>query len=126
MLLSFGICIALILANRRCQLEAQRDLLAQLKKVLGNPTYKMISERTGIQVTRVFRIFNGIEMKFSEYLTIKELLDSEMKKDTNFEKLIRDCKSKLRVSTLVEIEKLCVRKLEIVKLATEVEKVEVA
>lgn len=107
-------------------MEAQRDLLAQLKKVLGNPTYKMISERTGIQVTRVFRIFNGIEMKFSEYLTIKKLLDSEMKKDTNFEKLIRDCKSKLRVSTLVEIEKLCVRKLEIVKLATEVEKVEVA
>ena len=46
-----------------------------------NQTLKQISEHLGIQVTRVFRIFNGYEMKISEFekfqLALKQIENDE-------------------------------------------------
>jgi hypothetical protein len=48
-------------------MKLQNNVLNCYKEKFPNHTLKMISQRTGIQLTRVFRLFNGHEMKLSEY-----------------------------------------------------------
>ena len=49
----------------------QNSVLAEYKKIYPKKTLKEISVDTGIQVTRVFRLFNGSEMKLAEYEKFK-------------------------------------------------------
>ena len=44
----------------------QKIILNEFKKAFGDQSYRSISKITGIQNTRVFRIFNGSEMRISE------------------------------------------------------------
>ena len=46
--------------------ELQKNVITSYMKKNFNPTLKKISKETGIQITRVFRILNGSEMKISE------------------------------------------------------------
>lgn len=48
-------------------MKLQNNVLNCYKAKFPNHTLKKISQRTGIQLTRVFRLFNGHEMKLSEY-----------------------------------------------------------
>ena len=43
-------------------------------KKMRNPTLRKISEDTNIQITRVFRILNGSEMKISEFEIFSSLV----------------------------------------------------
>ncbi len=67
----------------------QKQILLRYKQKFPNHTLKQISKTTGIQNTRVFRIFNGHEMKLSEYQIFTDIL-TERHKVTYFEKLIHD------------------------------------
>ena len=63
-------------------------ILKKYTEVHNNPTLKFISEDTGIQITRVFRIINGHEMKISEYerfeSSIKNIVDKAREKNDFF------------------------------------------
>jgi len=48
-------------------MDIQKTILNQYLLLNKKPTFKEIASDTGIQVTRVFRLFNGSTMKLSEY-----------------------------------------------------------
>lgn len=47
--------------------DLQSAIIRQYKKTYPQDKLKHISAKTNIQITRVFRILNGSEMKISEY-----------------------------------------------------------
>lgn len=55
----------------------QRELLQDFKNKFGKKTLKQFAEITGIERTRVFRIFNGQEMKIGEWDRIRKLTYGE-------------------------------------------------
>lgn len=60
------------------QNELQKELIHQFNRLHGDLTLKQISQITDIQITRVFRIFNGHEMKLSEYLVFIKAIESKL------------------------------------------------
>ena len=52
----------------------QESILSLYLKSRGHPSLRKIAEETGIQLTRVFRLMNGYEMKLSEYLKFSSCL----------------------------------------------------
>ena len=55
----------------------QKIILSEFKKVFGNQSYRSISKITGIQNTRVFRIFNGSEMRIGEAEIFLDLISKK-------------------------------------------------
>jgi hypothetical protein len=51
----------------------QKELLEDFKSKFGNKTLKQFADLTGIERTRVFRIFNGQEMRIGEWDRIRKL-----------------------------------------------------
>jgi len=63
-------------------MQLQDTILNRLGEKYPEATLKKLSKLTGIQITRVFRIMNGYEMKLSEYEAIDSLLrESESTKE---------------------------------------------
>ena len=58
----------------------QKLILKKYNLVHNHPTLRFISEDTGIQITRVFRIINGHEMKLSEYERFQSSIDNSLQK----------------------------------------------
>ena len=55
-------------------MNLQRKILSNYFETFGREmTLRQISNHLGIQITRVFRILNGYEMKISEYEKFKSL-----------------------------------------------------
>ena len=54
--------------------QLQRNIINVYMEKMCNPTLKKISEDTDIQITRVFRILNGSEMKLSEFEKFSSLV----------------------------------------------------
>lgn len=97
-------------------LDEQRLLLNEYMKLNNRPSFKKISEDTGIQTTRVFRLFNGSKMKLCEYQIFKNKIESKINSGPSLEKLAYECSVKLSSSAREELVKILMRKLEIWKL----------
>ena len=70
----------------------QESILKRYKETFPKHTLKNISEETGIQMTRVFRLLNGAEMKLKEY--------------EEFERILRESSlSKSRIYMLNQLQK---------------------
>lgn len=52
----------------------QKETLEEFMKVTGRKTFQQYSELLGIEKTRIFRIFNGAEMKLKEFEKFQEVL----------------------------------------------------
>jgi len=55
--------------------ETQTSLIERFKRAAGKKTFSEYGELTGIERTRMFRLFNGADMKMSEYEKIKSFLE---------------------------------------------------
>lgn len=55
-------------------MNLQHAVIQKYRKIYPNHTLRETSAQTGIQLTRVFRIFNGQEMKISEYEKFREVI----------------------------------------------------
>ncbi len=55
--------------------SAQSQILKKYMDLNGQPTLREICEDTGIQLTRIFRLLNGSEMKIGEYMTFKNRIN---------------------------------------------------
>lgn len=55
----------------------QDTILKNFRETFPKKTLKTISEETGIQMTRVFRIMNGSEMKIGEYEAFERVLTND-------------------------------------------------
>lgn len=93
--------------------DEQTKLLTRFKEIYKNPTYKEMSDISNINLTRIFRLNNGFEMKMSEYLKIKKCIDDKIAQSSNVQFVFNQCIENLSVNVLKEIEKFCSRKLEI-------------
>jgi signal recognition particle GTPase len=58
-------------------MNLQKSTIKKFKIRFPNNTYSEIAKITGIQQTRAFRIFNGSEMKLSEYESLNKLMQTD-------------------------------------------------
>ena len=71
-------------------MSVQSIVLKQFNEKYPNAKLREISEKTGIQITRVFRILNGAEMKVSELEKFQGATETS-KSPLRFLKLSKDC-----------------------------------
>jgi len=97
-------------------MELQKTILGQYMLINKDPTLKKIAEDTGIQMTRIFRIFNGSPMKLCEYQTFQKRIREKMGLSDSLEAIAFDCSLKLSPEAIKEIETYLLRKREIWKM----------
>ena len=89
-------------------MKLQAAVLKKYLDKMGKVTIREIADDTGIQMTRVFRIMNGAEMKLSEYEIFKERLNQSA---GQVERLIFECEKKLSECAFKDIQIMLERKL---------------
>jgi hypothetical protein len=104
------------LKHREDQMELQKTILEQYFLLKKQPTFIDISVDTGIQRTRVFRLFNGATMKLSEYQIFQKKVKELMGLSYSLESIAFECSQKLKAEAIKEIEIYLKRKIEIWKL----------
>ncbi len=110
------------IAKKGDEMNQQAILMRDFMAKFDNPTLKVMSEMTGIQLTRVHRILKGNEMKLREYLIIKNLLkdNSTSKKKSldliDFQRIFEECLIECSEETLLDIYDELNNKLEIIKI----------
>ncbi len=100
-------------------MQIQKSLLSTYMEVSNHPTFKKISQETGVQMTRVFRLFNGSSMKLSEYVTFQKLVDQKLGFNNGLSKLVKECSNQLSPEGLKEVAAILQRKISLSRLATE-------
>jgi hypothetical protein len=91
----------------------QQKLISTYKEIFPKDTYKDISNKTRIQQTRVFRIFNGSEMKLSEYEVIEGVTKDTKPSLFDLRKVIRLCEKTFSFDEIGELLEEINYKLEI-------------
>jgi predicted transcriptional regulator len=72
--------------------KTQQRLIVTYRGIFPKDTYRSISIKTNIQQTRLFRIFNGSEMKMSEFEIINSAIrDYSQATHTDFQKISSRC-----------------------------------
>ncbi|RPJ74199.1 MAG: hypothetical protein EHM20_11005 [Alphaproteobacteria bacterium] len=97
-------------------MELQKRILGQYVLLNDGPTLKKIADDTGIQITRVFRLFNGSVMNLAEYQIFQAKVKEKMGLTHTLEAIAFDCSLKLSPEAIKEIESYLNRKMEIWKL----------
>ena len=102
-------------------MSLQHEVLERYLEVYRKPTLKFISENTGIQITRVFRLLNGSEMKLHEYQAFLNSLNEKnnryAKEDEIF-KTVREILFLLPEETIEECHQYLKRKIQLRHLFT--------
>lgn len=81
----------------------QNYVLKRYLELYPNHTLKETAEKTGIQITRVFRILNGAEMKVSELEAFQILTEGNSSNSYHFINIAKKC---LEVLSQESIEKI--------------------
>lgn len=97
-------------------MELQKKILQDYKTLYPNESLRETSSRTAIQLTRVFRLFNGSAMKLAEYEAFHRLIEQVDLERPELISLIKECEVKLSDKALFEVEALMKRKLSLWKL----------
>lgn len=92
-------------------MNLQKSILDQYLEITGEKSFRDIARNTGIQLTRVFRIFNGSKMRVDEYETFKKLIAEHLEKEFVLETLAKECIERLSVSAVKELENILRRKI---------------
>ncbi len=93
-----------------------QKVLSTFKQEFGNLSYREIANLTGIQMTRVFRIFNQQEMKVSEYEKFKDLLLQKKTGIARLRELLDQHALFLRPCFVGKLEKYMEREIKITGL----------
>lgn len=91
-------------------MKEQNRVLNQYFELYGKVTLKRISKDTGIQITRVFRIINGCEMKLNEYLAFEEQIQKKLGSSAEVKNSIINCIHTLSPRALENLKELIDRK----------------
>ncbi len=68
----------------------QKTILSAFKQQYQDLTFKQMGELTGIQSTRLFRLYNGHEMRLSEYEILEKLLRSSQHSLNRWQNMIQE------------------------------------
>lgn len=100
-------------------MNLQKMTLINLKQAYPEITLREVASLTGIDLTRVFRIFNkGHEMKLTEYQVLNNLIDqkSSSKSVVRIQRLINESVDVLNQNTIDDIFLLIERKIQTAKM----------
>ncbi len=97
-------------------MDLQKEILERFMAKHKKPTLKFISQKTGIQMTRVFRILNGATMSVPEYEIFYQLVYQNHAYVDDFIELASLCQRSLKASAVAEIADLMKKKLWLVEL----------
>ncbi len=85
-------------------MNTQTNLITRYKNTFPKDTIKEISRKTNIQQTRVFRIFNGVEMKVSEMEALEDVMAKKAHiKFNDFLEASRKCTNELSEKVLLDL-----------------------
>ncbi len=102
-------------------MQTQIQLLKAYRDLYGSISFRQISEQTGIQQTRVFRIFNGHEMRVKEFDIFKKLITIKGEKHSKLFLCLQEASQKLSNEYLMSLERELERKLELWNLQNEIQ-----
>ncbi len=94
-------------------MNEQKRILDLFMKQFNRPTLRDTADLTGIQLTRVFRLFNGSDMKLDEYLIFLNLIKEDTGKHSPLSRLAYECSNTLSASLVGELEMLLEQKLRL-------------
>ena len=81
-------------------------LISKMKNRYKGKTYKEISLATGINPTRVFRIFNGSKISYQEALKMYQLVGGQKTGLNNFVSIHNSKKIKNKINRLARLERI--------------------
>ena len=94
-------------------MKFQESILLQYTRLTGNVTLRSISNDTGLQITRIFRLLNGAEMKLNEYRIFYGKIQDHCGSERNLYNLVDECILKLSIVSIKEIENTLSKKLKL-------------
>ena len=97
-------------------MSVQARVIKRYLNIHENPTLKYISEDTQIQMTRVFRLINGSQMKLNEYLKFQNSINKKLgitSSGHDFLKMAESCLDNLSAHNIKELMDLMNRKMEL-------------
>lgn len=99
-------------------MNLQKLTLNYLKQAYPGITLREIATQTGLEQTRVFRIFKGHEMKLSEYQALNTFIEKKGRKNSvlRIHHLIDESLEILEEKTLEDIFLLIERKVQTAKI----------
>lgn len=92
----------------------QQKTIQRYRQLFPNETLREISARTGIQITRVFRLFNGKTMKVGELEAFETAINAKIAENPSFARLssvVEDASSILTNDELAKIAEYVARKV---------------
>lgn len=94
-------------------MSLQKKVFERYYAAVSNLTYKQISNETGIQITRVFRILNGSKMRLDEFQAVEQAIARHTQSSDTFEfmELARSCTEILSEDALNDLKNLLYRKV---------------
>ena len=93
----------------------QESILNEYKLHFPHDTLRDIAEKTDIQITRIFRLFNGSSMKLGEYETFKAQLPK--KYTSEFNKLAHACTENLTARRLNLLKNQMIHSLKLSQMS---------
>ncbi len=97
-------------------MNLQESIIKEYKERFGEVTKRKISEHTGIQISRVFRILSGSPMKLEEYEKFRNCISSNNENKYHLEELSKKCCYHLSPESIEDIIKFMDRRLRLSKL----------
>lgn len=94
-------------------MKLQEHILKRYKSLYPEHTLKEISQKTGLQITRVFRILNGSEMKVTEFEAFQNALEERSYNSLHFITTAKKCLQFLSEETLQNLNNEMILKLSI-------------
>lgn len=87
-------------------MNLEKKVLQRYRQFFPQDNLRETSERTGIQITRVFRLLNGKSMKVSEFEAFEKAIQSKLQQSSHFSQLTDVLEKASAVLTNSELEKL--------------------
>ena len=87
-------------------MSLQKNTISRYRQLFPSETLREVSARTGIQITRVFRLFNGKTMKVGELEAFQTAITSKIAENPNSLKLEKLIAQALVVLTNEELGRI--------------------
>lgn len=95
-------------------MKLQNKVLKKYRLYFPNDTLRDVSERTNIQLTRVFRLFNGKAMKVEELEAFETVIEENLKTNSHhrrFQEIVEQAQLVFSISDLEMMAELLERRL---------------
>ena len=87
-------------------MNLQKKTLARYRQFFPQDTLRETSARTGIQITRIFRLFNGKNMKVAELEAFENAVEMKLAENPSFARLTRALEDASAIMTNSELAKI--------------------